>query len=184
MAHSHDEAQDAIEVWKVSPSFSDYEVSSLGRVRRLSWSKFSKPGRIINSHRMKNGYYNIVLYKASVRSNVSLHRLVCEAFHGDAPTQDHEAAHGDGVKSNNTSLNLRWATKLENEKDKIKTGTLIMGEQHCRSKLSEQDVIYIRTCGKRTKDLAVQFGVRPNHITDLKRGRHWKHLEAAPSDQV
>jgi hypothetical protein len=35
----------------------------------------------------------------------------------------HQAAHGDGAGLNNRLANLRWATRRENEADKIKHGT-------------------------------------------------------------
>ncbi|WP_449411892.1 HNH endonuclease signature motif containing protein [Methylobacterium komagatae] len=43
-----------------------------------------------------------------------VHRLVCEAFHGPAPTPEHQVAHADGTRWNARADNLRWATRTEN----------------------------------------------------------------------
>lgn len=43
-----------------------------------------------------------------------IHRIVCTAFHGDAPTAQHVVDHIDTNRQNNRPENLRWLTKLEN----------------------------------------------------------------------
>ena len=39
-----------------------------------------------------------------------IHFLVCTAFHGPKPSENHQVAHADGCPSNVRSDNLRWAT--------------------------------------------------------------------------
>jgi hypothetical protein len=51
-----------------------------------------------------------------------VHRLMLEAFVGPCPT-GHQAAHCDGDRHNNVLTNLRWATRKENEADKLRHGT-------------------------------------------------------------
>ena len=72
-----------------------------------------------------------------------VNRMVCEAFHGPAPSLLHHAAHLDGDKQNNYFTNLMWKTSAENAADTAKHG-IFKGERHPRAKLSEQDVIEIR----------------------------------------
>lgn len=43
-----------------------------------------------------------------------VHRIVCTAFHGDAPSDQHVVDHIDTNRQNNRPENLRWLTKLEN----------------------------------------------------------------------
>lgn len=43
-----------------------------------------------------------------------VHRLVCGAYHGPAPTPLHQADHIDRDRSNNRPTNLRWLSPTEN----------------------------------------------------------------------
>lgn len=45
----------------------------------------------------------------------SVHRLVCLAFHGPAPSEKHQINHKDGVKDNNDPDNLEWVTPGQNQ---------------------------------------------------------------------
>lgn len=45
---------------------------------------------------------------------VPVHRIVCKAFNGDAPSDQHVVDHIDTNRQNNRPDNLRWLTKLEN----------------------------------------------------------------------
>ena len=45
---------------------------------------------------------------------VPVHRIVCTAFNGPAPTDQHVVDHIDTNRQNNRPENLRWLTKLEN----------------------------------------------------------------------
>lgn len=47
-------------------------------------------------------------------SGVSVHRIVCSAFHGAPPTDSHVVDHIDTNRANNRPENLRWVTRLEN----------------------------------------------------------------------
>jgi hypothetical protein len=58
-----------------------------------------------------------------------VHHLVLEAFVGPRPA-GHEAAHGDGDKTNNALANLRWATPKENAADRYRHGTVLFGTRH------------------------------------------------------
>ncbi len=56
-------------------------------------------------------------------------RLVCLEVRGEPPTPKHEAAHscGKAYQSCVAKRHLRWATKKENEADKLIHGTLTRG---------------------------------------------------------
>lgn len=107
-------------------------------------------------------------------------RLVCEKVHGTPPTSKHEAAHncGKGSEGCVNPRHLRWATRKENEADKLIHGTLTRGERHGGSKLTEADVAEIRSLrGKMLhRDLALQFGVTPSAIGLIQRGERWRPL--------
>jgi hypothetical protein len=79
------------------------EVSSLGRVRDR------KSGIPFVPLSLSRGY--IVLRIDN--KNVSLHRLVCEAFHGPAPQKGLTVHHINVDNHDNRACNLRWATASE-----------------------------------------------------------------------
>ena len=45
---------------------------------------------------------------------MKIHRLVCEAFHGPAPSKRSVVLHLDENALNNNPENLRWGTQKEN----------------------------------------------------------------------
>lgn len=47
--------------------------------------------------------------------NVKVHRAVCEAFHGLAPSLTHIVLHLDEDAHNNRPENLKWGTRKENQ---------------------------------------------------------------------
>lgn len=47
--------------------------------------------------------------------NIKVHRAVCEAFHGKAPTPAHVVMHLDEDAHNNRPENLAWGTQKENQ---------------------------------------------------------------------
>jgi hypothetical protein len=55
--------------------------------------------------------YLAVLYRGK---NYKIHRLVCEAFHGPAPSPASVVIHLDENALNNRPENLRWGTQKEN----------------------------------------------------------------------
>ena len=115
----------------------------------------------------------------------SIHRLVCEAFHGEPPSPKHHAAHGDGDMGNNRPENIRWATPAENCADRRRHGTDPIGERNPRARLTAEQVREIRAtyanAGKYIKRgtraaLAKKFGVPVGSIKDVAYGRSWRHI--------
>lgn len=104
-----------------------YAVTRGGRV----WS-YQRPGRwhagFMKLISDKNGYLCAHLWDGQRLRCKRVSRLVLEAFIGPAPTQEHEANHKDGTKTNNRLGNLEWTTGLENTHHSILTG-LVKGRQ-------------------------------------------------------
>ncbi len=92
-----------MEVWRQVASAPLYEVSSAGRIRRLSDCRVLSP-----SIGKRWGYYLINLVVDGKPKTAKLHRLVCEAFHGPPPEGRNDVAHADGSRTNNIASNLRW----------------------------------------------------------------------------
>ena len=79
---------------------SKYEVSDLGRVRRVN------TGRVLKLYESK-GYMFVCLCSGGVMKNKYVHRLVAEAFI-ERPDGLYEINHKDENKSNNRVENLEW----------------------------------------------------------------------------
>ena len=127
----------ADEIWRpVAGCEGQYEVSNLGRVRSLDrigtqgtrWGRSMSvrlKGRILKPGTVAGGYQYVKIGPVGAL----VHRLVLEAFAGPCP-EGMECAHDDGNPANNHASNLRWATKIENQADRRRHGTLPIGKSH------------------------------------------------------
>jgi len=140
MEHTDKERYES-EVWRIIAGNIYYDVSNFGRIR--SWKKWNgKPTpRLLSLQTDTKGYKEI-----SMEGNEGtrmVHRIVLEAFIGPCPDYM-ECCHGDGNRTNNHIDNLRWDTPKNNTEDKRTHGTLMMGENHANSKISDEQVIEMR----------------------------------------
>lgn len=127
----------------------------------------------------KVGYLMVTLREAGVRRKEYVHRLVCLAFHGPAPSAQHEVAHRDGTRTNNAEDNLRWATRQENCADAAAHGTRLRGERQNGARLTADAVREIRSMAKDGmlhKDIAARFGVHKGNVGHIVRRDTWKHV--------
>jgi hypothetical protein len=159
--------------FKQVPSLPKFRVSADGDVVGPS-------GRVLRHFPNKRGYRRVNLYLGERRwKQVSVHTLVCEAFHGPRPAGAVLVAHADGDPSNNRADNLRWATHRENEADKRRHGRAMLGEGHHRAVLTEAQVREIRArraAGEQGVRLAREFGVTPTTICNVHQRKTWGHL--------
>lgn len=119
---------DCIETWRPVPGWVGYyEVSDQGRVRSLPrvvqhpQGPIRRVGKTLALVRTPGGYLEARLNRNGQRTTVGVHRLVLLAFVGPAPAGT-EACHYDDDPANNTLGNLRWATRSENTRDKVRNG--------------------------------------------------------------
>ena len=141
-----------------------YEVSSFGRVR-------TKP-RILRPSCGSHGYPAACLTKDGVAAKHSVHVLVLEAFVGSRPA-GHHACHNNGIRTDARVENLRWGTPTENAADKYLHGTVVYGDAHWNTKVSDGDVERIRETikfGAVQNDLAALYGVSIATISQIKSG--------------
>jgi hypothetical protein len=173
--------------WRTCIQDDNYAVSNTGVVKRIVGGQGTFSGRILRPKKSKKAkfwYFRVALTRNNVSVDYNVHALVCAAFHGPAPTEKHQVAHGDGNPFNNNEANLRWATCAENQADKSIHGTLVQGMACHNSKLTEKDVACIRRWAKAwisQSELARAFGVYQGHISAIVRGRKRK---AGLSDTV
>lgn len=170
---------ETIEEWRVISRAPDYAVSNLGRVKRIKLSKTSKPGRILKPY--TSGNYIVVVLRMGGRSATQyIHRLVAEAFLPDGALEGYQVAHYDGDSHNNVASNLRWASPVENARDKKRHGTDQVGNKHHLRKINEQqalEIISLRKSGMYCKDIAAKFGLHTAYVSLVANGKRWGHLQ-------
>jgi hypothetical protein len=158
------------EEWRDAPGFaSDYQVSDLGRVKSLK----RKEPAILALDCDQDGYPRVCLSLNGKKVRVSIHRLVCRAFHGPPNILHDEVAHLYGARANARADNLKWVSKVENHAHKRVHGTHQAGEKHPRAKLTEANVAAIRHASASYGILAERYGVSKHTIGDIKLGKRW-----------
>ncbi len=125
------------------------------------------------------GSYAVLMYSGGRRNNAKeyAHRYVCQRTRGPAPAR-HEVAHSCGNSACLNPRHLRWDTRVGNEVDKKLHGTANRGSRHGQSKLTEQDVIYIRALkgDVSQKELARYFNVKQPMISRIQASKSWSHV--------
>lgn len=102
-----------------------------------------------------------------------LGRLVLEIFVGPCPV-GMECCHFPDPNPANCRLdNLRWGTSADNTQDQREHGTLIGGQRHGMSKLTDEQVEQIKAmAGTMTQQsIADTFGIKQPHVSDILRGK-------------
>ena len=154
-----------------------YEVSNLGRIRRLAGSPQCWKTRVLCGG-TRNGYLSICLYRDGIGKKFSVHRLVLMAFVGAAPPGT-EGTHKDHDRTNARLSNLEYLTHSENEKNKVRAGRSscpVWGEQNpmaVRPK-STAAILTLRRQGFSYERIRRRLGYRNIHVVRVViLGQHW-----------
>lgn len=176
------------EEWKTVPGFTKYEVSSLGRVRRIEACK-GRPAGYLLSQRPSGLGYSMVCLQSDKRKERSqcVHKLVAIAFLKTGTAEQTQVNHIDGVKTNNRATNLEWVTPKENTRHSIEVlGNDHSGENHAMVKLTAAQVIEIhnlRMQGYAANYIAGMYGVRKITVLRILHRRSWgKVLAGLPTN--
>ena len=97
--------------------------------------------------------------------------LVCEAFHGPAPA-GLVCRHRNGHCTDDRADNLVWGTTLENTNDRREHGTIVSGDRHGKTKLSESQIAELLTLQGTMiqREAAEKFGVSRGYVGQLWSG--------------
>lgn len=137
-----------METWKPTVEFpDDYEVSSIGRLRRVSAARGTSIGRIRKA-RMLNGY---PAYWIKISGHVTVryaHRLLADAFLGPIPPKM-QVNHIDGNRANCDIRNLEIVTNGENRAHAyrvlgVKPNRGKLGIEHPNAQLTWDEICEIR----------------------------------------
>lgn len=175
------------EVWKIIVGHEDYEVSDLGRVRRVTpGSNSTYVGKIRKLNPTWMGYLQITLRLSGEPKRFKthyVHRLVADAFL-DTPEPRSEINHLNGIKTDNRASNLQWCSRSENHIHAYKTGLHIARYAHrgtdtWNSVLNEPIVRRIRAmkaAGKSGWRIGKDLGLSPSTVYAVLSGFSWKHV--------
>ena len=105
------------------------------------------------------------------------HRLMFRLFYGSFDEKMCVLHKCDNTKCVNPK-HLFLGDRAENMRDKIRKGRQLRGEQFSFAKLTEEDVRFIRQDTILSqRELAEVYGVDQSEISNIKRGKAWKHVK-------
>lgn len=139
-----------------------YEVSSLGRVRRIGSERCVLP-------RAKGRWGHVKVSLGRSLKDQPVHRLVCEAFNGPAPEGKPECRHLNGLPADNRPENLVWGTRAENAADGTLLGRYKRNGSHRLTDVQASEIVRRFEAGEHYKDLAVEFAIHETYVHMLVR---------------
>ena len=174
-------ADEQQEEWREIPGFPTYQASNRGRVRRV---------RMLGGVNWKGRgpWRSVTIYQNGRPKKVQIHRAILLAFVGPPPSQMSVCRHLNGHGGDNRLENLAWGTPRENTADSKRHGTLAAarsGEDHPSAKLTAEQAREIRRLYPAVAGttLARRFGIRPQTVWSVARGKTWKQLDVSPSTE-
>lgn len=124
---------------------------------------------------MRGEYLAVTLMMGGKKKKGFVHIWVLSAFRGKKP-MGMDSCHNDGSRTNNQIDNLRYDTREGNFADKNIHGTHLKGERHPKARLTESDVLAIRSAVGTQEDIGQRFGVHQTNVSDIKLRKIWTHI--------
>lgn len=108
------------------------------------------------------------------------HRMAWEDAHGPIPEGmlvRHKCDNPPCIRVDHLEL----GTYADNNNDRVKRGRSNppRGERSSNAKLTEDEVRAIRAASGTTREIGAKFGVTHSHVSKLRRGQMWEHLQEA-----
>ena len=178
------------EDWRPIPGYENYEASSLGNIRSLDryLELIGRWGPMVRFHRGRvltpraKPPYGFLSVCTDGDRYLYVARGVALAFHGDPPSDEHEAAHANGDVANNRPGNLEWSTRLKISDNARQRGTLPIGSKNAMSRLVEAQIPSIierYAAGESSHALAAEFAMTASEIVNIATGYTWSHVPSA-----
>jgi hypothetical protein len=179
---------DQNEEWRTIRGYEGtYEVSNLGRVRRVAprsdWLGVSRPApngvafgtpsmRVLKTSPTTQGYATVHLSLRGSRQTLVVHQLVAAAFCGPQPSRKHGVNHKDGEKTTNRADNLEWVTVRQ----QLAHARTLHPDQPrwFRSLTTEQAREVLAHPEISTREFAQRFGVNGLVIQRIRRGKTYR----------
>lgn len=167
--------------YRTLPSFPNHRFGNDGSVwsqKNNRWGTKTE-WRRLRCSRNKLGYMVTTIRRNDGDTSPKyVHRLILEAFYG--PATGMQCCHCDGNPSNNRISNLRWDTPKGNAGDTLQHGTRVLGEKCRTSKLTDCQVVEIRSrrdSGELLREIAQRFGVHVSCISKICNRVQRKYAE-------
>lgn len=148
-------------------------------------SQYAKRVNKIEYEIDENGCWNCISHAkdrdgyAKVQRNGKykrIHRYVVEITRGELLPGEVVMHKCDNPSCINPS-HLVVGTQEENQLDKVVKNRHSFGESNGRSKLTEKEVILIRSDARKYQQIADDYGVSYELVGLIKRNKVWKHLK-------
>jgi hypothetical protein len=103
------------------------------------------------------------------------HRFAWMLENGDIPEGMHVLHKCDNPKCVNT-YHLFLGTHAQNMADRDDKGRHAIGEAKKNAKLTESDIVAIRSDDRLLREIAADYGVSQDVISQVKRRKAWRHV--------
>ena len=153
------------ENWQIISLYPKYEASELGRIRNAETKYILKP------YLTNRGYNTVGFWVDGKKKRLSVHRLVAMTFMLN-PDNLPEVNHINGIKTDNRSTNLEWASGSTNVAHAYSSGL------H-KTKLNSKMVLKIseyRKLGKSLREVGRLLGVSHSTVWEIEQGLIYKDI--------
>ena len=179
--HERDSYADCVpnETWRPIEGWPRYQVSNIGRIRRILKDRRCAPFRILKPNCLRLGYLQVALCNELGRKDFKIHRLVALSFLGTPPC-GFQVNHKNGDKADNRVDNLEWVTPGDNDRHAYRLGLKkpktppSKGEKNGRAVLTRPQVNEIRSRPESDIVLSKIYGVWPGQIWNIRHYECWK----------
>ena len=163
--------QDVIanEEWAIVPSFPMYDASTLGRIRNR------EQGHLLQFWTNRYGYSQVLLSRDGRKKQITVHRVIAEAFFG--PANGLTVNHRDGNKLHNAVANLEYMSTAENMEHATLSGFLRGPTERITTDLAEIICQRLAGGGKSGK-IAAELGVTLEVVKKIRRRKTWTQVSA------
>ena len=170
----------------------DYLISSYGRLRSIKYGhdKFLN-GSINNKGYILDKFYTVDKDGDIKKINSQRHRTVLQSFNIPQPPGCDQVDHINGIKTDNSLINLEWVDCKTNIQRSWETGLhkndVRYGEKSPNHKYNEEDVnkaFELKIEGYKNSEIAKITGIKRDSLYRMFIGETWNHVYEKYKDEL